>query len=400
VGDESLPYLDSTVRLTKAWQSYNLTTLVRSTQDLTVPSNDITLQRYPEITLSGIKQRLFGTPLYYELSGVYDYFYRGTGQKGQLTDVYPTLSMPFSFGDYLQVTPFSGVRSLVWHRDDDVADGAGKDGNREVYVAGATVSSEAHRVFAVGGKSLDSLRHAIRPEVTYVYSPYTRQDNLPDFVAAATQQNTANTTLNQILNIQNNGGAIPVLTSDQNSITYSLTNTLMARYKEKDGKRYAEILRLKLAQTYNIKESNRDAIADGANRRPLSDINVELDFKPVPYLSFSARNIFSVYNATWTQANYDLGLSDKRGDSATVTYRYTQNTIEETNLILKGQVTKELALNFRIKRDNLNQREIEKIYGLDYRRQCWTIGIDYGDRTDGSGKGDRIYALRFSLYGL
>jgi len=127
------------------------------------------------------------------------------------------------------------------------------------------------------------------------------------------------------------------LTSDQNSVTYAITNTIMARYKEKGGKRYAEILRLKLAQTYNIKESNRDAIADGTSRRPLSDINVELDFKPVPYLSFAARNIFSVYNTTWTQANYDLGLSDTRGDAAIVTYRYTQNTIEETNLILKGR---------------------------------------------------------------
>jgi len=175
----------------------------------------------------------------------------------------------------------------------------------------------------------------------------------------------------------------------------------MARFREKGGgKRYMELLRFKLAQTYNIKESTRDAIADGASRRPFSDINIELDFKPVSYVGFSARNIYSVYNTTWTQANYDLSLSDTRGDAAIVTYRYTQNTIEEINLILKGQVTRELALNFRIKRDQFNHREIEKIFGFDYRRQCWTVGFDVGDRTDGSGKGDRIYALRFSLYGL
>ncbi len=406
MGDEALSFLDSTVRLTKTWKAYSLTAQVKSTQDLTVRSNDITLQRYPEITLTGIKQKLFGTKINYELSGVYDYFFRDVGQKGNLMDIYPTLSLPWSFKDYFQVTTFTGVRSLAWNRDDNVDDGAGKQGHREVYTVGATMSSEIQRVFNVGGERLDRLRHAIIPELTYIYSPYTRQENIPDFVATATQQNAVTSALAKVLS-----GQSGVTASDQNSFTYGLTNTLMAKFKEKGGKRYAELLRLKLAQTYNIKEANR---ADTVNeiRSPLSKITVDLDFKPIPYVTFIARNIYSVYTTNWTQANYDLSVSDKRGDSIAVTYRYTQNVvdlqdsrnnqagIEETNLILTAKVTKSLDLIFRMKRDHLNDRNIERTYGFNYKSQCWTVGFDYGDRTDGAGQTDRIYAIRFSLYGM
>ena len=391
LADESLSFLDSTVRMTKNWQNYSLNGLLKSTQDLTLPSNDGTLQRYPEIALSGIKQKLLGTRAAYELSGIYDYFYRGQGQKGHLLDIYPTLSLPLGLGDYFQVTPFAGIRSLVWSRDDNTAGDAGKQGNREVYTAGAMASSEVSRVYNIGGKSLDKVRHAVVPEVTYFYSPHARQEGIPDFITTATQSNAATMALSKTLN--QTGAA---LAGDQNSVTYALTNTLTARFNEPGGKRrYVEFLRFKLAQTYDIKEAAKDGVPIDGNRKLFSDVNMELDLKPFSYMTLMARTIYNVYTTNWVQANYDLILNDRRGDTASVTYRYTQNSIEETNLALTAVVTNSLRLLLRLSRDHLNARDVEKTVGFDYRRQCWAIGLDYGERNN-----DRTYAFRFAIYGL
>ncbi|MGZ6240751.1 MAG: LPS-assembly protein LptD, partial [Syntrophales bacterium] len=62
-GDESLGSLDSTVRMVKNWQLYNLTALISYTDDFASASNDATLQKYPEITFKGIKRPIFGSPI-------------------------------------------------------------------------------------------------------------------------------------------------------------------------------------------------------------------------------------------------------------------------------------------------------------------------------------------------
>jgi LPS-assembly protein len=400
VGDESLATLDSTVRLVKNWDNYNLTALVKSTQDFSGLNSDGVLQKYPEIALTGVKQALLGSPVHYELSGIYDYFSREKGQTGHLLDAYPSLSMPLGFKDLLQMTPFAGVRSLLWKRDDTISDGLKKDDHLEVYSFGASLSSEIHRVFTVGTGNVDKIRHAIRPEVTYLYSPYAKLEHLPSFVSAAIQQNTANNTLAQILSVQS-GAAAPAVANDLNVLVYGVTNTLTARIYEPGGqKRYVEFLRCKIAQAYDIRESKRDPAPNGTDRRPFGDMVLELDLAPLRYASVSARNSYSVHDNNWTQENYDLVLQDHRGDSATLTYRYTRNVIKETNLHLKAAMTKKLDLHFRLKRDHLNEREIEKVYGFDYRSQCWSVGFDYGETTDGAGRGDRVYAARFSLVGL
>jgi LPS-assembly protein len=388
-GDESLGSLDSTVRLVKNWQLYNLTSLVRYTDDFASATNDATLQKYPEISLKGIKRPLFGTLLNFELDTAYDYYYRNEGQKGHHYDVQPVLSLPLSMSDYLKVTPWMGAKGTFWNRDDSVDTGSMK-GNRDVYSMGATATTEIARIFDIGGRDIDKIRHSIKPEISYTYIPYAEQNDAPDFVVRIPEQNT---------------------------ITYALTNTLIAKLKEPGGgKSYREFLRLKLAQTYDIKESRRDSMQTG-NKRPFSDINMELDIKPFQYLSFSARNKYDVTSGGWTQANYDFNVSDWRGDSATLgyryarsvsdkidpsasnipfsTYRYTQSALEEINLSLKAMITKNTYLLHVLRRNELDNKIVERTYGLVYGKQCWNIELKYTETDD-----DTRFTVGFSLYGL
>ena len=149
--------------------------------------------------------------------------------------------------DFLQFTPQVGVKSTSWSRDDNVDTGQSKQGSRELYTIGASATTEIQRIFDIGGENIDKIRHGIRPELTYTYIPNVSQTDLPDYVAAIPEQNT---------------------------LTYSLTNTLLAKLNEKDGgKSYREILRFKLAQTYDFTDA----------KRPFSEVDMELDVKPLQY---------------------------------------------------------------------------------------------------------------------
>ena len=238
IGNEQLTSYDSTARIVKQWRNYNLTALAQYTDNLTSPSNDETLQRYPEITLTGFKQPLFGTRLNWEFTSLYGNFYRTLGEKGYVVDVYPKLSLPWAFGDYLQVTPTAGFRETLWDTESNSPATTGDTASRSAYTLALNASSEVYRVFDVSWGDVQKVRHAIKPEITYNYIPSAGPSLRPDFVLPV-----GNTTV----------GGVVANVDAENSITYALTNTLISRLRDDKGNvNYREVFRLKLSQTYNI----------------------------------------------------------------------------------------------------------------------------------------------------
>lgn len=384
LGNDALGSLESTARLVKNWSLYNLTVSGSSTDNFAVVSNAATLQKYPEVTLTGIKRVLFKSPVNFEFTSTYDYFYRDVGQKGHFYELKPTLSLPVNLGGYGKMTPALTLWEVLWRREDQEPVPADKQGSRNLYVASLYANTEVSRVFNIGGRAVEKIRHSIIPELTYTYVPNVNQTDLPNFV-------------------------VPV--SEQQTLTYALTNSFTARWKGKDGKKnYREFLRLKLAQTFDINESSRGVTATVSDRKPFGAVAMEFDFVPFQYLSFLARNTYDVNKATWSQANYDLAISDVRGDVAVLGYRYTQNSIEEINLYLKAVVTKSFDLTYNHRRNQLLQKDFEKKLGVRYHKQCWNVEFSYAEKlnttinqsgvsTDGD-KLDRTYMVTLSLYGL
>jgi LPS-assembly protein len=250
-----------------------------------------------------------------------------------------------------------------------VPDGDDQYGNRKVFQLGTTLSTEIHRVFAVGEGTVEKIRHGIKPELTYTYIPDSSQDHAPDFLEGV---------------------------QGQHGLTYALTNTLLARVKGKEGKvSYREMLRFKLAQTYDIREARRGVSSPAGDTRPFGDVDLELDLAPLPYFSLSARNRYNVNSGNWIRNNYDLTLSDSRGDSASAGYRYTRDTLEEINLFLRAVLTSSLDATYLLRRNQLDRRTVESTYGLRYRKQCWNVEMNVSDRED-----DRTVMAVFSLYGI
>ncbi len=370
-GDKALASLNSTVRLVKNWSLFNATALMEYTDNFQSCSNDETLQRYPEVTFTAMKQPLLDSPLDFELESSYGYYYRTTGYRGHLLDAHPVFSLPLRLGDYLEFTPSLGLRETKW-RSSYSGDAVGeedKNGSREMYNISATLSSEVHRVFDVEGQVIDKIRHGISPELEYTYIPYVDQDDIPDF-------------LNEI--------------EETNSLTCSLTNILIARLKDGNGGvNYREFFRLKLSQTYDIREARKNLDGSSKARRPFGDIDAELGFAPFQYFSFDADAKFDVDSGEWKEVNSRFDISDQRGDSLAAEYRYTQDSLEEINFSLRGRATKALDLMYILRKDQLSNKTLEATYAVNYHKQCWSAELSYSDSPD-----DRRFMLVFSLYGL
>ncbi len=369
--DKSLTSLNSTVRLVKEWSLFNTTALMEYTDNFQSYSNDETLQKYPEVTLTGIRQPILDSPFDFELESSYGYYYRTTGYKGHLFDLYPIFSLPLRFGDFLEFTPSLGLREIGWSSsyNGDTVDEMDEHGSRELYTIGATLSSEVYRVFDVGGSVVDKIRHGIKPELAYTYIPYVDQEEVPDFFSS-----------------------IP----ETNSVTCSLTNVFTARLKDESGNiSYREFLKLKLSQSYNIREARRDSGGSSDKRRPFGTVSAELDFIPFRYFSLDADAQFDVNAGEWKKLNSCFDIKDYRGDALTAEYRYTQDSVEEINLSLRGKATERLDLIYALKKNRLDNQTLETTYAIDYHKQCWGAEFSYSDSPD-----DRRFMVIFSLYGL
>ena len=183
---------------------------------------------------------------------------------------------------------------------------------------------------------------------------------------------------------------------EQNTITYSLTNTLIARLRDSAGGiSYREFLNLKVSQPYNIKEARRNLTGPNDKKRPFGNVAIEFDLNPFKYLSLDSDASYDVNDGEWKKTNCHLAVSDWRGDSVSAQYRYTQDQLEEINLNLKATVSKTLDFKYTLRRNELDKKDLESTYAIDYHKQCWSVEVSYSDTSD-----DRSYMIIFSLYGL
>jgi LPS-assembly protein len=393
VGNEQLTSYDSTARIVKQWRNYNLTALAQYTDNLTSPSNDETLQRYPEITLTGFKQPLFGTRLNWEFASLYGNYYRTLGEKGNVVDVYPKLSLPWAIGDYLQVTSTAGLRETLWDTESNISSTTGDSASRSVYTLALNASTEVYRVFDVSWGEVQKVRHAIKPEITYNYIPSAGPSLRPDFVLPV-----GSTTV----------GGVAANVDAENSITYALTNTLISRLRDDKGNvSYREVFRLKLSQTYNITTptiyvTQPVLVIPGAPTllpadptKPFRPVDMEIDINPLKYLSFMTRAAYDVNTTSWAQINQDIALSDTRGDSLSFVYRYTKDSVESVGVFGRARVTNSLDLFAGFRQDEFSNSNLEKTVGFEYRSQCWGVEVSYSDLVD-----DRSFKILFSLTGF
>lgn len=365
VEERSQDNLESYVSFTKNWQKFSLLTQVKYFEDLT-GQQETTLQRMPEIILTGLRQPIGASPLYFSLSSSADNFYRKEGEKGVRADLNPRFSVIVSPKGYFTFTPELGLRETAYHLD-------GEDvwKSREMYDLKGTLSTAFLRVYNLSGESLRKMRHTIEPEIVYEYTPEVIQDSLPQF------------------------GPVDRI-AKKNMITYSLNNRLAGKiYTTEQDYQVREFVYFRISQGYDIDEANRELVSAVDERRPFTDVTGQLRVTPSQYLNLFSDASYGTYDGYLKTLNNSLVVSDARGDSFSLEYRLAKDSVEYLRWKAFVRTTDSLNLSYDSRYSILENRYLENIYVIDYHPQCWSIQLSYSERPD-----EKRYLAVFNLQGL
>ena len=327
---------------------------------------DDTLQRLPFIGFDLTRQRVFSTWMFAGLESSFNYFYRQDGDSGQRLDFYPRFSLPVTAGRVVTFEPSAGLRETLWHVDpQNPVDGSKNSFNRELYDLRLDITSDIHRVFAVGGSRIDRLKHIVKPQVTYEYVPGVDQSALPDF--------------DEIDRVE-----------PQNKVSYSIDNFFISRSRQATGPdadaaaaagyEQQQVGRFKLSQSYDINEARRTELPPGEQKQPFSPVTAELDLYFSPYVYLDADAAYDVYDNRLNSSNIGVNLTDKREDNLYVEYRFTRDLIESISGDLTVNLTRSIAGGLEYERNIRSGQRLRAGASILYRSQCWAIGTRYLDQ--------------------
>lgn len=159
------------------------------------------VERLPDVKLTGFRQQVFGTPVYYESESSAGYYRQVfaamnkslyTNANGTLpdysaarADTFQQLLLPWRFFNWLNVTPRVGGR-FTYYSTEGGPGGTNSETWRKVFNTGVETSFKASRLWVGATNSLlqmDGLRHIIEPSVNYVFvpKPSAPPSQLPQF---------------------------------------------------------------------------------------------------------------------------------------------------------------------------------------------------------------------------
>src|SRR6185369_15360737 len=155
-----------------------------------------TVERLPEVRLTGFRQQIGSSPLFYESESSAGYYRRlfaetngppvGLNYAAARADTYHQVLLPETFFGWLNVTTRVGGR-LTYYSEASGPGATTEELYRGVFNTGAEVSFKASRVWpGIQNKffDVDGIRHIIEPSVNYVYVPtpnYHGTNDIPQF---------------------------------------------------------------------------------------------------------------------------------------------------------------------------------------------------------------------------
>lgn len=365
-GDYNKQALDSSVSLTKRWESWYASGEVRLIDDLESSRSKQTLQRLPEVSITGTGTRLGSLPLYGGLKSRLTNFSRREGVEGQRLIVQPTVAWHADLPDGLTLGGWGGYQQRLYH-----AYGGAGGGNAGlgVALAGAESSATFMKLYDTGGTGLTRIRHMVTPGVGYSFVEDKRQERVPFF---------------------DYDDRVP----GQNLVNWSLTNLLTGRF-DTAGPEYRELLMMKLSQGYQLSGGRRELLNGADSGGRFTDLRFEAVANPLKQLALDLDSRFSTSRGEVTTTSFGARFNDDRGNSAGLGYRRIVGEMD----YLQGGLTLALLKPFYL---NLTERYsfdrkdfLEQYYALEYRHQCWSTTVSYRNRP-----GNNEFLLNFNLAGI
>ena len=410
---------NSYAEVSQLWPNYNLSVLAQPR----LVNFFETVERLPDVKLTGLRQEVWDTPFFYESESSVGYFKRAFSdtnafffttnqdlsplapgyQTGNFPphdyaasrlDTFHQFTLPETFFNWLNVTPKVGGR-LTYYGDVDGPAIHTNDQLRAIFNTGMDVSFKASQVFPDAQSSLldvHELRHIIEPDIDYVYvpAPTRSPSQVPQFDYTSPSIGQLPIDFPDNNNIDSIGG--------MDVVRLTLRNKLQTK---RDGG-VQDLATLSISSDYNLHP--------GTNH-PFGDLYSDFSFRPRSWLTFDSSTRYDMVSNRWREAVESMVVQPSTSWSLALTYRYLMNNDPEFETYLgenlPGHNLITGSLYYRINENwgfhIMEQYEAQyggiqqQVYSIYRDLRSWTASLMFR-LTEGPGQpNDFTVALTFSL---
>jgi len=395
------PQPDSFFELNKFWQNFSVDAYVQPRVNNFLQ----TVERLPDIRLTGYRQQIGASPLYYESESSAGYYKQvfaqdagtngpppGPSYEAARADTYHQVLLPETFFGWLNVTPRVGGRFTYY--SEASGPGATTDEQyRGVFNTGAEVSFKASRVWPGIENSffeVDGLRHIIEPSANYVFvpSPSVTPNQLPQFDYELPSL--------RLLPLDfPDYNAIDSIDS-QNVIRWGLHNKLQTK---RDG------------QVANLIDWNVYAdwrLQPRSDQTTFSDLYSDLYFKPRSWLTLESLIRYDIHGGDFRMAFHTLTIRPNNVWSWSLGHYYLRDDVTPSptalglgNNVLSSVVFYRLNENWGFRMAHYFEARTgtlqEQSYSLYRDLRSWTAALTFRVMQNITGPADYTVAFTFSL---
>jgi len=370
-GEYNRQYYDSRIALTKFWNNWLASAQAIYTQDYYTSSNTTTLQRAPELSFYGVRERIPYIPnLYFDMDLVATNYYREKGMDGQRAILEPRLTSIHSLFDGRVNVSFFGGAQLRAYNTSKADPGIKDDQLIAIPKAGTQISSSFSRLYDVALLDYQRLRHELVPSLSYLYVGSVDQSAVPVF----DQQDQLHA---------------------QQTVSFSLASNLSGRIAKAGAAEYRNLMTLRLLQAYSFSGTRSNLLSLDNDNRHWGNLVLESE----TWVHKNIRLLFDLrynhYNRRISSTASGAEFNDLRGNTARISYRKAEQQLD----YLEGGTTialvNPLYLTYTTRYSFDKQDFLESYYQVEYRHQCWSVIAGYRERPN-----DRAWTVNFNLAGL
>ncbi len=360
-----------------------------------------TVERLPEVKLTGWRQQLGASPLYYESESSAGFYHRRFAETNGVPepdydafrgDAYHQVVLPWTFFDWLNVTPRVGGR-FTYYSEATATNTTANEIYRGVFNTGAEVSLKASRTWAGatnGLLQLDGLRHIVEPSLNYVYvpRPNERPWEIPQFDSELPSL--------RLLPLEFPDYNAVDSVDTQNALRLGLRN----RLQTKRGGQVEDWLEWSLFTDWRLKRLG--------GQQSFSDLSSDLSFRPRSWLTFSSETRFNVDDGQFRLAFHTLTLQPNNVWNWSLGHYYLRDDFHavptawgDGNDLITSRLFYRLNENWAARialyyeaRDGRMQEQLYTLY-RDFR--SWTGALTFRVRDNRNGDMEYAVAFTFSL---
>jgi hypothetical protein len=397
------PQPNTYLEVNKFWNNFSLDSYAQPRLDNFLE----TVERLPDVRLTGYRQELGGSPFYYESESSLGYYRHlfaetngvlpGTNDNYAAArgDTYHQVVMPETFFGWLNFTPRVGGR-FTYYGESSGIDARWGEESRGVFNTGAEVSFKASRVWP-GVRSdlldVDGLRHIVEPSLDYVFVP--RPNVLPSQLPQFDLQLPSLEMLPLAFPEYN---AIDQIDASD-AVRLGLGNKLQTK---RDGT-VTDLLKWQLYTDWRLDESQ-----EHTNLTRFSDVYSDIAFRPRSWITVESKTRFDVADGVWRMSLTTLTLEPNNVWSWSLGHFYlhtddlsSQTGLGEGNALIMSTIYLRLNEDWGFRTSHYYDARSgtleEQAYTIFRDLRSWTAALTFHVRENPEGPQDLSVTFTFSL---